>query len=82
MSINGGQFLQTITTVSSTNFFGWVSPNNTPITSFNVSRGGNLGFVTVNNLILAQAVPEPSTYALGGLAALSLGLVSRRRKRK
>ena len=88
VSINGGQFLQTISTSSATNFFGWVSPNDTPITDFQVSTtqpGTGVSYwPTANNLILAQAVPvpEPSTYALGGLAALTLSLVSRRRKRK
>jgi len=75
VSINGGQFLQSITTNSATNFFGWVSTNGTPITSFQVSASGL--WPTVNDLVLAQAVPEPSTYALGALAAFVLCVVSR-----
>jgi len=79
--INSGQFQQTITTGSATNFFGWVSTNGTQISTFEVFTTQAGDFPTVNDLILAQAVPEPSTYALGGLGALTLGWASRRRKR-
>jgi hypothetical protein len=85
VSINGGQFQQSISTGSATNFFGWVSTNGTPISTFQVAASnnqpGSFFFATVNDLVLAQAVPEPSTYALGTLAALTLGFVSRRRKK-
>lgn len=83
VSINGGQYLQTITTNSSTNFFGWVVNDNTPITSLEISatnESGPQSYPTINNLILAQAVPEPSTYALAAIATGSLGLLARRRK--
>lgn len=83
VSINGGQYAQTITTNSPTNFFGWVVNDGTPITDMKFStlnESGPLSFSTVNNLILAQAVPEPSTYALAAIATGSLGLIARRRK--
>ncbi len=79
-SINFGQFPLRIATASSRNFFGWVSTNGTPIRS--LAYAYEMGVhPTVGGLILAQAqiVPEPSTYALGTLAALTLGIVSRRR---
>ncbi len=83
VSINGGQFQQSISTSSTTNFFGWVSTNGTQISSLRVimtQPGVGSVWPTANDLVFAQAVPEPSTYALGALAAMVLGLVSRRRK--
>lgn len=85
VSINGGLFLQSISTSSSTNFFGWVSTNGTQISSMRVimtQPGVGSVWPTVNDLVFAQAVPEPSTYALGAVAALTIAIVSRRRKAK
>ena len=81
VSINGGQLLQTVSTSSATNFFGWVSDDNTPITSFEVSTSNSFRFATVNDLVFAQAVPEPSTYAMA-LAVMACGGFSMWRRRK
>jgi hypothetical protein len=91
VSINGGQFQQTVSTSSATNFFGWVSDDNTPITSFevsmpsitifDVSTSGASRFATVNDLVFAQAVPEPSTYAMA-LAVMACGGFSMWRRRR
>jgi len=84
VSINGGQYLQTIFTNSATNFFGWVSDDGTPITSFQVvatqPAEGSI-YPTVNDLVLAQAVPEPSTYCMA-LAGIACGGFSMWRRRK
>ena len=88
VSINGGQFLQTVSTSSATNFFGWVSDDNTPITSFDVSTSTSDRYATVNDLVFAQAtsstVPEIAPAGMGSVLALlggGLGLLERRRRR-
>lgn len=84
--LNAGSADYSTSVSSSTNFIGFVSVNNTPITSLKLSTvGGNATqFVTANNLIIATAlpVPEPSTYLLGALASTVLAAVARRRKSK
>ena len=84
VSINGGLFLQSVSTNSAENFLGWISDDGAPITSFQVTASGAGVYPTVNDLVFAQAaaVPEPSTYSMA-LAALACGGFSvwRRRRR-
>lgn len=60
-------------------FVGFVSTGT--MVSLTADIGTRDSFVTVDNLVLAQAIPEPQTYALllAGLGALGLG--ARRRQR-
>jgi hypothetical protein len=92
VSINGGQFLQTVSTNSATNFFGWVSDDGTPIASFQVAAtqpGSGFAWPAVNDLVFAQSnastpVPEIDPAGMGSVLALlggGLGLLERRRKR-
>lgn len=51
----------------------------TPVSSVNTGSTWNT-FPTSPQLLRITNVPEPSTYALGGICALSIGLIARRRK--
>jgi hypothetical protein len=84
VSINNGLFLQSVSTNSAENFFGWISDDGTPITSFQVTPAGNGVFATVNDLIFAQAapIPEPSTYSLALAALACAGFSVWRRRRR
>ena len=79
-NLNSGAATFSVTTSSSTNFIGFVSTQNTPITL--LSLGTNSNFVTANDLVVGQAlaVPEPSTYALAAIASGVMAYLARRRK--
>ena len=79
-SINGGLFTQSVTTGSATNFFGWVSTDGTQISSLSVVP--STLFATANDLILGQAVPEPTSLALFGIGAVVAGVGAARRQRR
>jgi len=76
-SVNGGSASLQATTGSATNFFGFVSDDGSPILSLTQSVGTQ--FATVDDLIVAQAVPEPLTL-LGASAAVAFGAAFKRRK--
>jgi hypothetical protein len=79
-NLNSGAATFSVTTSSSTNFIGFVSTQNTPITL--LSFGGPANFITANDLVVgkALAVPEPSTYALAAIASGVMAYLARRRK--
>lgn len=79
-NLNSGAATFSVTTSSSTNFIGFVSTQNTPITL--LSLGTNSNWVTANDLVVGQAlaVPEPSTYALATIATGVMAYLARRRK--
>jgi PEP-CTERM motif len=85
-NLNSGAATFSVTTSSFTNFIGFVSTQNTPITllSFGAPAtiGGALSFNTANDLVVGQAlaVPEPSTYALAAIATGVMAYLARRRK--
>ena len=83
-SINGGLFVQSVSTNSATNFFGWVSTDGTQISSLSVVP--STSFATANDLILGQAnvsaVPEPTSLALFGIGAVVAGVGAARRQRR
>jgi hypothetical protein len=86
VSINGGLFVQSVSTNSATNFFGWVSTDGTQISSLSVSSSGIPRFPTANDLIFGQAnvsaVPEPTSLALFGIGACVAGVGAARRQRR
>lgn len=76
-SVSGNSFL----TVNTTDFYSGILMFPGPLTTLTL----NVPNVnpTSNGLVLytiAANVPEPSTYALGGIGALAIGILSRRRK--
>jgi hypothetical protein len=85
-NLNSGAATFSVTTSSSTNFIGFVSTQNTPITllSFGVpaTSGGVQSYNTAYDLVVGQAlaVPEPSTYALAAIATGVMAYLARRRK--
>ena len=92
-SINGGLFVQSVSTNSATNFFGWVSTDGTQISSLSVSSSGftsgSSRYPTANDLIFGQAnvsdvsaVPEPTSLALFGIGAVVAGVGAARRQRR
>ncbi len=79
VTVNNGEAPLTTTATSATNFFGWVTLGN--ITSVEVTIGSTANrFATVNDVTFA--VPEPSTYALLGVAVSTGGICQIRRRRK
>jgi hypothetical protein len=81
VSVNGGSSTLSTLTGSATNFFGFISDDAT-ITSLVVNTTQpQSGFVwpTVNNLIVAEPVPEPVTI-LGTLLAGSLGVAFKKKQ--
>jgi hypothetical protein len=79
VTVNNGEAPLTATATSATNFFGWVTGGN--ITSVEVTIGSTANrFATVNDVTFA--VPEPSTYALLGVAVSTGGICQIRRRRK
>ena len=83
VSINGGQFLQTIFTSSATNFFGWISNDGTSIANFEASVSPST-WTTVNDLVLAQAVAgvpdKGGCISLAILGCAAAGIRLRRRR--
>ncbi len=79
-NLNAGAAASSVTTSSSTNFIGFVSTNNTSITSLSLSTSAS--WVTVNDLLVGNAVsvPEPSTYALSAIASGVIAALARRRR--
>lgn len=78
VTVNGGDAPLTTSTASATNFFGWVTLAD--ITSVEVTIGSTANrFATVNDVTFA--VPEPSTYALLGLAIATGGVCQLRRRK-
>ena len=82
-NLNSGAATFSVTTSSSTNFIGFVSTQNTPITLLSLNTTGANAFVTVNDLVVGQAlaVPEPSTYALAAIASGVMAYLARRRNK-
>jgi hypothetical protein len=74
----GATLTQTITGASASSFLGFASTGT--LVSLTIAIANNSAFASVDNLVLAQAIPEPETYAmlLAGLAAV--GAVARRRR--
>lgn len=77
VTINGGKAPLTSSTASATNFFGWKTYED--ITSVEITVGATANrFATMNDVTFA--VPEPSTYAMLGLAITTGGLCRIRRR--
>lgn len=86
-SVNEGSSFQSIATNSTTNFFGFISDDGTPLTSlvaFTTETNTEFSWPTVNNLIVGQAsqasqpVPEPAN--IFGLAiGIGFGVILKRR---
>ena len=70
-NLNSGAATSSITTASSTNFIGFVSTNNTPLSSLLLTTSATTWWVTANDVIVGNAlpVPEPSTYILALIAS-------------
>lgn len=79
-NLNSGASSSSVTTSSPTNFIGFISTNNTSITSLVLSTSSS--WVTVNDLIVGNAisVPEPSSYLFALLASGVMVKLSRRRQ--
>jgi hypothetical protein len=77
----GGSVTRTLTNASATSFLGFISDGSLLSLSLVVpSTSGSTAWPTVNNLVLASAIPEPGTWLLmlGGLGLL--GAAARRRQ--
>lgn len=76
----GGSVSQTLVDARRFSFLGFVSDGlitSLTVTAVQPLRGGV--YPTVNNLVLASAVPEPETYALLLAGLVGVGLLMRRR---
>jgi hypothetical protein len=74
----GATLTQTITGATTTSFLGFVSTGT--LVSLTVDLGNRSAFASVDNLVLAQPVPEPETYALLLAGLGTLAVVARRRR--
>jgi hypothetical protein len=87
VSVNGGSSSLSTSTNSSTNFFGFISDNGTPLTGLvvNATQTSGSRWATTNNLIVGQAattaVPEPLTI-LGAMTAAGFGAGFKRKLAK
>jgi hypothetical protein len=83
-NLNSGAATSSITTASSTNFIGFVSTNNTPLSSLLLTTSATTWWVTANDVIVGKALPvsEPSTYILALIASGVMIRIGRNRSRQ